>query len=118
MNTLKGSIYYADLDPVIGSEQGGIRPVVILQNSIQNYYSETTVVAPITTKVKTGGFHVFLKADKTLKNDSVILLEQIRTIDKSRLLTYIGKLSQEHYRKVNNALKKMFYLDWEVHNVK
>ena len=81
----KGDVYYADLNPVIGSEQGGVRPVVILQNDIGNKYSPTTIVAPMTTKSKTYvPMHIKLK-ESFLARRSTLLLEQIRTLDKRRL---------------------------------
>lgn len=102
----RGSIYYADLDPVRGSEQGGYRPVLILQNNIGNDYSPTIIIAAITSKVKTKmPTHVRLKDMKGLEKDSVVLLEQIRTIDKSRLDEKIGFLSHYQMRKVDEAIR-------------
>ena len=101
----RGSIYYADLDPVRGSEQGGYRPVLILQNNIGNDYSPTIIVAAITSRVKSKlPTHVKLKDMKGLEKDSVVLLEQIRTIDKKRLDSYIGHLSDTHIVNINNAI--------------
>ena len=106
----KGDVYYADLNPVIGSEQGGVRPVVILQNDIGNKYSPTTIVAPMTTKSKTYvPMHVKLKDDFLAKN-SILLLEQIRTIDKRRLLSKMGSISQESQSKIDKVLDKNFYI--------
>ena len=106
----KGDVYYADLNPVIGSEQGGVRPVVILQNDIGNKYSPTTIVAPMTTKTKTYvPMHVKLKEDFLAKN-SILLLEQIRTIDKRRLLSKMGSISQESQNQIDKALDKNFYI--------
>ncbi|KXO16931.1 type II toxin-antitoxin system PemK/MazF family toxin [Peptoniphilus sp. GNH] len=104
----RGDLYYADLSPVIGSEQGGVRPVLILQNDIGNKYSPTTIVSAITSsqgkaKLPT---HVRVKADHiTLPKNSVILLEQIRTIDKKRLREKIGRLSNDTMDQVDKALK-------------
>ena len=106
----KGDVFYADLNPVIGSEQGGVRPVVILQNDIGNRYSPTTIVAPMTTKTKTYvPMHVKLKEDFLAKN-SILLLEQIRTIDKRRLLSKMGSISQESQNQIDKVLDKNFYI--------
>lgn len=104
MNIVKrGEIYYADLSPVIGSEQGGIRPVVIIQNDKGNKYSPTTIVAPITSRKKTRiPTHVLID-NPCLKYTSLILLEQIRIIDKTRLREYIGKLTSEELKKLDLA---------------
>ncbi len=93
----RGDIYYADLSPVVGSEQGGIRPVLIIQNDIGNKYSPTTIVAPITSQTNKNKMptHVYAGADTDLPKDSVILLEQIRTIDKRRLQDRIGHFSED-----------------------
>lgn len=102
----RGEIYHADLDPVIGSEQGGYRPVVILQNNRGNYYSPTVIVAPITSRPKTKlPTHVPLKAMKGLEKDSVVLLEQLRTIDKSRLDDFVGNISPRQMNKVEEAFR-------------
>ena len=104
----KGDVYYADLNPVIGSEQGGIRPVVILQNDIGNRYSPTTIVAPMTTKTKTYvPMHVKLKEDFLAKS-STLLLEQIRTIDKRRLIKKMGSLSKQSQERIDQVLDKNF----------
>ena len=103
----RGDIYYADLSPVVGSEQGGIRPVVILQNNVGNRHSPTVIAAAITSrkgkhKLPT---HVNLDAPVPgLYRDSIILLEQLRTIDKKRLETYIGRLEEKHIRRIDHAL--------------
>ena len=105
----KGDVYYADLNPVIGSEQGGIRPVVILQNDIGNKYSPTTIVAPMTTKNKTYvPMHVKLK-ESFLARRSTLLLEQIRTIDKRRLIKKMGSLSEKSMAEIAKLLDKNFY---------
>lgn len=103
----RGDIYYADLSPVIGSEQGGVRPVLILQNDIGNRYSPTVIIAAITSQINKAKLptHVEITAsDYALPKDSVILLEQIRTIDKRRMEEKIGHLSDETMEKVNEAL--------------
>lgn len=104
----RGDIFYADLSPVVGSEQGGVRPVVIVQNDIGNKYSPTTIVAAITsqlnkTKLPT---HVKVRASgNDLPKNSVILLEQVRTIDKKRLREKIGNFADDIMREVDEALK-------------
>jgi mRNA interferase MazF len=103
----RGDIFYADLRPVVGSEQGGIRPVLILQNDIGNRYSPTTIVAAITSQINKARLptHVELKAEGFgLEKDSVILLEQIRTIDKKRLKSRIGHLEGDIVDKINHGL--------------
>lgn len=92
----RGEIYYADLDPVQGSEQGGRRPVLILQNNIGNKHGSTVIIAPITRKKNLNDgmpTHVWLGYVNWLNSNSVLLLEQIRTIDKSRLYRYKGRIS-------------------------
>lgn len=102
----RGQIYMADLNPVIGSEQGGIRPVVVIQNDIGNRYSPTIIVAAITGKTKKSlPTHTSLKSKGNLKN-SICLLEQIRTVDKSRLLDYVGKVSKDEMDAIVEALSK------------
>ena len=112
--TLKrGQIYSADLNPVVGSEEGGIRPVVILQNDVGNRYSPTTIVATITSKLhkNTIPTHVLLKGTNCgLEKDSVILLEQIRTIDRLRLHEYFGCLNELTLKTVDHALSISFGL--------
>ena len=106
-NVTRGDIFYANLNPVIGSEQGGVRPVLILQNDIGNKYSPTTIVAAITSRIKKAKLptHVELEASKYhLEKDSVILLEQVRTIDKRRLKEQIAHLDDETMEKTNQAL--------------
>lgn len=103
----RGDIFYADLSPVIGSEQGGVRPVLIIQNDIGNRYSPTVIVSAITSQINKAKLptHIEIKAeDFGLLKDSVILLEQIRTIDKKRLREKIGKLDDELMVKVNEGL--------------
>ncbi|MBO5279418.1 MAG: type II toxin-antitoxin system PemK/MazF family toxin [Lachnospiraceae bacterium] len=103
----RGDIYYADLRPVIGSEQGGIRPVLIIQNDIGNKHSPTVICAAITSKMNKAKLptHVELDSSKyDIMKDSVILLEQLRTIDKKRLKDKICHLDREILRKVDQAL--------------
>lgn len=108
MGIKRGEIYYADLRPVVGSEQGGIRPVLIVQNDIGNRYSPTTIVAAITSQEKKSiptHVNIFKDDINGLKNDSTVLLEQIRMIDKSRIKTKIGKLNQEDLDNIIDAIK-------------
>ena len=109
----RGDIYYADLSPVIGSEQGGVRPVLIVQNDIGNKYSPTIIAAAITSQINKAKLptHIEISAlEYGLVKDSVILLEQIRTIDKKRLREKIGRLDDELMEKVNDALGISFGL--------
>ncbi|NLY44144.1 MAG: type II toxin-antitoxin system PemK/MazF family toxin [Clostridiaceae bacterium] len=109
----RGDIYYADLSPVIGSEQGGIRPVLIVQNDVGNRYSPTVIAAAITSQINKAKLptHIEINAQEYgLSRDSVILLEQIRTIDKKRLKEKIGHLDDELMEKVNEALSISFGL--------
>lgn len=104
----RGEIYYADLSPVVGSEQGGIRPVLILQNDIGNKYSPTIIVAAITSKCDKTKLptHIELKGEKHgLPKNSVILLEQIRTIDKKRLKERLGGINSYTMASVEEALR-------------
>lgn len=108
MNIKRGEVYYADLRPVVGSEQGGVRPVLIVQNDVGNKYSPTTIIAAITSKEKNPiPTHVNIHKSKEngLKVDSTITLEQFRTIDKSRIKERIGQLNPSDLEKVMNALK-------------
>jgi len=102
----RGEIYYADLSPVIGSEQGGYRPVVILQNNKGNKYSTTVIIAPISSRLTKNPLptHVMIETE-FLEKKSVILLEQIRTIDKKRIDEKLGVLSFPIMEKVNQAIK-------------
>ncbi len=101
----RGQIYLADLNPVTGSEQGGVRPVVVIQNDIGNRYSPTVIVAAITARVKKDmPTHAKLRSTGLLK-DSIALLEQIRTIDKSRLCEYIGEVSKSEMDRIVEALR-------------
>lgn len=113
MNIRRGDIYYADLSPVVGSEQGGLRPVLIIQNDVGNRYSPTVIAAAITsrlgkTKLPT---HIGIYASEVgLSRDSVILLEQVRTLDKRRLREKIGHLDEHQMRDVNTAISVSFGL--------
>ena len=117
MSIKRGDIYYADLSPVIGSEQGGIRPVLIVQNDVGNRFSPTVIAAAITsqrdkTKLPT---HIQLEAEETgLAKNSIVLLEQIRTIDKKRLKERMGRLDEMSMDMVNTALTVSFGLAGEV----
>ncbi len=113
MQVKRGDIYYADLSPVVGSEQGGLRPVLIIQNDVGNRYSPTVIAAAITsrmgkTKMPT---HIDVYADKAgLARDSVILLEQVRTLDKRRLREKMGHLDDTVMTEVNTAIAVSFGL--------
>jgi len=103
----RGDMYYADLSPVVGSEQGGVRPVLIVQNDVGNKYSPTVIAVAITSQLNKNKLptHIELNCqDYGLSKDSVILAEQIRTIDKKRLKDRIGHIDNEIMDKVNNAL--------------
>ena len=103
----RGDIYYADLRPVIGSEQGGIRPVLILQNNVGNRYSPTVIAAPITSKMGKSRLPTHVSLDKHtegLRRGSIILLEQLRTIDKSRLRERVGALDTLEMERIDQAL--------------
>ena len=108
----RGEIYYADLNPVVGSEQGGIRPVLILQNEVGNWFSPTVIVAAMTAR---GGkahlpTHVPVGTDSGLRRPSIVLAEQVRTIDKIRLLERVGMLPPEKQEQVDRALRISFAL--------
>lgn len=107
MNVKRGELYYADLSPVVGSEQGGIRPVLVVQNDVGNKYSPTIIAAAVTSKINKAKLptHIELPiGDFGLQKDSVILLEQIRTLDKRRLKERIGELSEVTMSKVDRAI--------------
>lgn len=113
-NIFRGNLYYADLEPVIGSEQGGIRPALIVQNNLGNRYSNTVIIAPITSRVEHKmelRTHVFINAFEKIKYDSIILIEQCRVIDKQRLKSYLGRLDSEKMKEVNIALIEEFGID-------
>lgn len=119
MNTInKGDIYYASLDPIVGSEQNGTRPVVIIQNDIGNKYSPTVLVAPLTSKVKSKPHlptHVLVKSEH-IKHNSIVLLEQIRVLDKSRLISYVDTLTKEEIKKLDIGIIKSFNITGECFN--
>ena len=112
MKVKRGQLYFADLSPIVGSEQAGVRPVLVLQNDRYNTKSPTTIVAAVTGRRKklTQRTHVLLSADSTLPG-SVVLLEQIRTIDKSRLGFYIGKLNKNEMCQIDEAIRQSFGLE-------
>ncbi len=108
MSIKRGEIFYAELNPVIGSEQGGTRPVLVVQNDIGNQYSPTTIIAAITSQITKAKLptHVEVKARRSgLERDSVILTEQIRTIDKSRLKEKVAVLDEEVMLRVDEAIE-------------
>ena len=109
----RGQIYYADLSPVVGSEQGGVRPVLVVQNDIGNKYSPTVIVAAVTSQINKAKMPTHIELNATeygLAKDSVILMEQVRTIDKKRLREQIGSLDDSSMRRVNSALAVSFGL--------
>lgn len=115
-NVRRGDIYFADLSPVVGSEQGGVRPVLIVQNNVGNRHSPTVIAAAITSQINKARLptHIELSAKSFgLTRDSVILLEQIRTIDKKRLLERMGKLDEGVMSRVDEALAVSFGLEEE-----
>ena len=108
MNIRRGDIFYADLRPVVGSEQGGIRPVLIIQNDVGNRHSPTVICAAITSKMNKAKLPTHIEIDAgtyDIVRDSVILLEQLRTIDKQRLKDKVCHLDQDILRQVNKALQ-------------
>ncbi|MEK6909247.1 MAG: type II toxin-antitoxin system PemK/MazF family toxin [Nanoarchaeota archaeon] len=114
VNIKRGEIFLANLEPVKGSEQGGIRPVLVIQNDISNEYSPITIVAALTSKIKITKFitNIFIPKSQTgLDKDSIILLNQIKTIDKSRIIKRIGTVDNELMNKVDNAIKISLALD-------
>ncbi len=109
----RGDIFFADLSPVVGSEQGGVRPVLIVQNDVGNKYSPTIIAAAITSQINKAKLptHIEISAEEYgLTKDSVILLEQIRTIDKKRLKDKIGRLDDDLMNVVNEAISVSFGL--------
>ncbi|MDO5713768.1 MAG: type II toxin-antitoxin system PemK/MazF family toxin [Tissierellia bacterium] len=104
----RGDIFYADLSPIIGSEQGGVRPVVIIQNDVGNKYSPTTIIAAITSRLNKARLptHVGVQAEYSeLPKNSVVLLEQIRTIDKKRLREKIGSFHEDTIQEIEDAVR-------------
>ncbi|MCL2212332.1 MAG: type II toxin-antitoxin system PemK/MazF family toxin [Oscillospiraceae bacterium] len=118
MNIKRGDIYYADLSPVVGSEQGGLRPVLIVQNDVGNKYSPTVIAAAITSRVSKTKLPTHIDISRNsgddispgLAKDSIILLEQIRTLDKKRLKEKMGHLDDGTMRQVNDAITVSFGL--------
>ena len=114
LNIRRGDIYYADLSPVVGSEQGGIRPVLIVQNNVGNRYSPTVIAAAITSQQSKAKMptHIPLHANTSgLTKDSVVLLEQVRTIDKRRLREHMGHADEALMDQINNAIAVSFGLN-------
>ena len=116
-NVRRGDIYYADLSPVVGSEQGGVRPVLIVQNDVGNRYSPTVIAAAITSQTGKARLptHIEVHTDSGLAKSSILLLEQIRTLDKRRLKDRMGHLDDETMTLVNDALSVSFGLAGEEH---
>ena len=113
MTVKRGDMYYADLSPVVGSEQGGVRPVLIIQNDVGNKFSPTVIAAAITSRVSKTKLptHIGIYADSYgLAKDSVVLLEQIRTLDKQRLKEKMGHLDEDVMEQVNEAISVSFGL--------
>ncbi len=113
VNIKRGDIYYADLSPVVGSEQGGIRPVLVVQNDVGNRHSPTVIAAAITSQINKAKLptHIELRSDSYgLSKDSVVLLEQIRTIDKKRLKEKMGHIDDDLMSEINSALSVSFGL--------
>ena len=116
MSIKRGDIFYADLNPVVGSEQGGMRPVLVIQNDVGNEYSPTTIIAAITSQLDKARLPTHVELTKELcglEKNSVILLEQIRTIDKRRLQDKVSTLGTELMSRVNKALEISLGL-WEL----
>lgn len=102
----RGEIYYADLSPVVGSEQGGYRPVIVLQNNKGNRYSTTVIIAPISSRLSKNPLPTHVMVDSNLlEKKSVVLLEQIRTIDKKRIKEKVGKIDNRIMKQINQAIK-------------
>lgn len=110
----RGEMYFADLNPVKGSEQGGYRPVLVIQNNVGNLFSPTVIVAALSGKINTKAdlpTHHIIRKYAGLDEESMILLEQIRTVDKKRLHNYIGQLNEEDMEQVNRCLAISLELD-------
>ena len=113
MNVRRGDIFFADLSPVVGSEQGGLRPVLIVQNDVGNRHSPTVIAAAITSRTSKTRLptHIDVRSDVSgLNRDSVVLLEQIRTIDKSRLKERMGHIDEGAMGEINDAIQISFGL--------
>ena len=111
MEIKRGEIYYADLRPVIGSEQNGIRPVLIIQNDVGNHYSPTVIAAAITSRKRGRNMPTHVSVPDELNKCSTVLLEQVRTIDKERLKEYIGQMDAETMQCIDHAIAVSFGLD-------
>lgn len=114
MQVRKGDIFFADLSPVVGSEQGGVRPVLIVQNNVGNRFSPTVIAAAITSQQSKANLptHIPINADSSgLAKDSVVLLEQVRTIDKKRLKEKMGTIDESSMNEINNAISISFGLN-------
>ena len=110
----RGDIYYANLYPIIGCEQDGIRPVVVIQNEMANEYSPVVLIAPLTSRVDSKpklGTHVYVDKSGKITHNSIILMEQIRVLDKSRLGSYICTLNKEKLQEIDKALICSFQID-------
>jgi len=119
VNVRRGDIYYADLSPVVGSEQGGIRPVLIVQNDVGNRFSPTVIAAAITSQKDKSRLPTHIQLNSTgsgLARDSIVLLEQIRTIDKQRLKEHMGRLDDNSMNRINQALNVSFGLGSDTDN--
>ncbi len=113
MNIKRGEIYYADLSPVVGSEQGGMRPVLIVQNDVGNRYSPTVIAAAITSQKEKNELPTHIKLTSNtcgLSKDSMVLLEQVRTLDKQRLKEKMGKIEDDDMQNIDKALSISFGL--------
>jgi mRNA interferase MazF len=113
MQVHRGDIYYADLSPVVGSEQGGVRPVLIVQNDVGNRFSPTVIAAAITSQQSKANLPTHISLDAVhsgLSRDSIVLLEQVRTLDKHRLKERMGKLNDDDMERVDHALSISFGL--------
>ena len=112
----RGEIYFADLDPHYGSEQGGKRPVIVIQNNTGNKFAPTVIVAAVTSKVSkkpNQPTHVLIEQNPAFSRPSVVLLEQIFTIDKERISSFMGMTSEREMAQIEKALKCSLALDWE-----
>lgn len=112
MDIKRGQIYYADLSPIVGSEQGGFRPVLIIQNDVGNRYAPTVIAAIITTRKTKANLptHIWLNAECGLPRESMVECEQVRTLDKRRLKEFMGQVSQEVMEEIDKGLKISFAL--------
>lgn len=113
MNIKSGDVFYAKLDPAIGSEQSGVRPVIVIQNNIGNKFSPTIVIVPITSNISKSNLSTHVKLDNTkLPKESIALVEQIRTIDKSRVIKKISRVGKEDLKRIKEAIKKNLDIRW------